>query len=149
MRAHQANGYRATRSGFVLPAVLGAMLVITVVSFAMSLVAALELMAARSASEAVTARAMADSTLALALAEARRDLTTAAATLTTSDVVAYGPWPQYEVAGSAALEQLTAPAEGQGSVYRLTAGAGSGKALATAGLVFTLEPQLLVLERTR
>ncbi|HZJ08828.1 MAG TPA: hypothetical protein VFD39_03975 [Trueperaceae bacterium] len=132
------------------------LLVIGVISFAMSLVATLELLSARSAANAVGAGAAAQGALALALAEVSS--AAAGGTLSAPGPDApgsvYGPWPQHGVPATAGLHLL---ASGQGpdggatsggsAVYRLSVKATVGKAHSTASLVFTLEPELTVLER--
>lgn len=142
------------RSGFVLPAVLGVLLIISVISFAMSLIATLELLSARSAADAVAAKAAADGALALALREAGIDLAGGppAAPDARLPAATYGPWSHHQIDGSATLQLLGNEADdpaGLPPVYRLSATATVGRALSTVGLVFTLEPHLLVLERLR
>lgn len=142
------------RAGFVLPAVLGCLLIIGVISFAMSLIATLELLSARSAADAVAARATADSALALALVGASLDIDNGLVTAPDARLPAatYGPWSHHQIDGSATLQLLGNEADdpaGLPPVYRLSATATVGRALSTVGLVFTLEPHLLVLERLR
>lgn len=163
-----------TRDGFVLPALLGTLLVIGVISFAMSLVATLESLSARSAAGAVEARALVDGALALALASVREQA--AAGGLPDLDLpttVTYGPWEALGIDAVATLSKAvtdgtssggpeagttetggvatteTAPTAAAGSTYRLAAEVTTDRARAVGELVFRLEPELTVLERRR
>lgn len=136
----------------MLPAVLGLMLIVGVISFAMSLVATLELSSARSVADAVAARATAAAALALALAEVSD--VHAAGVQTPLDPGTMprqlGPWPAYAIEATATLEPAATWPPGGASptgAYRLTARASTGRAFAVTSVVVVLEPALAVLER--
>lgn len=145
-----------TRAGFVLPSLLGALLVIGVISFAMSLVATLESLAAKSAAGAVEARAQAVGAVALALGEVIEqeaggslpDLAGPGA----AEEAQYGPWVSAGVSARATLSLASAAVgEPTGDLtrvpLRLRAEVVTQRAEASASLVFVLSPELVVLER--
>lgn len=138
----------------MLPAVLGTLLVVGVISFAMGLVASLESLAARSAAGAVEARALAEGALALALAEVSEQA--AAETpfeAASGSSIVYGPWAAAGIDATATLTTLTASGDGEegapGGILFLRAEVATERAGASASLVFTLEPELTILERRR
>ena len=138
----------------MLPAVLGTLLVVGVISFAMGLVASLESLAARSAAGAVEARALAEGAVALALAEVREQATAEAPLEAGSgSSIVYGPWAAAGIDATATLTTLAASGDGEdgapGGVLLLRAEVATERAGASASLVFTLEPELTVLERRR
>ena len=138
-----------TRSGFVLPGVLVALLVIGVISFAMSLVATLELLSARSAAHAVAARAAADGALALALAEVVAHANAGAfpSLEPSSPPVVYGPWPAYGIDAEAKLSAVESAVGA--TALLLVVEATVGRAVAGGSLVFDLDPALTLHERRR
>src|SRR5690606_36487727 len=107
-------GGSVRREGFELTAVLGTLLVVGVISFAMGLVASTESLAARSAAGAVEARALAEGAVALALAEAREQATAEAPFEAGSgSSIVYGPWAAAGIDATATLTTLAAAGDGE------------------------------------
>lgn len=140
--------------GFVLVAVLGAILIVSAVAFAMLFTATLESKAVRARQDGVIARAALDGALALTVAELAVGLADAPGEgadpleelLAVSE---HGPWPEHGLPVLVAVERV--PADEGSVVVHLTAShqpvAAGGGQRAAERMVVQLQPHLLLLRR--
>ena len=128
--------------GFVLVAVLGALLIVAAVAFAILFTASLESMAVRARQEGVIAREALEGALALTLAELE---VLGWPPPTGSEPGTHGPWPQHDLPVLVAVHQLST--DDASVVLHLTAtyAAATGADRAPDSLTVQLQPELVVL----
>jgi len=153
MKAQLAQA-QERRRGFVLVAVLGGVLIVGAVAFAMLFTASLESMAVRARQDGVVARAALEGALALTVAQLAAGLAEppgegAETSDQPLDPSVHGPWPEH---GLPVLVTVQRVPTGDGSVVvRLTAthqpAAGAGGQRATESMVVRLQPDLQLLRR--
>jgi hypothetical protein len=140
------------RRGFVLVAVLGGILIVGAVAFAMLFTASLESMAVRARQDSVIARAALDGALTLTVAELAAGLADLPGegeaagdqALESSD---HGPWPEHGLPVLVAVERV--PTDDGSVVVRLTAThqPAAGAQRATESVIVRLQPDLQLLRR--
>lgn len=140
--------------GFVLVAVLGGILIVSAVAFAMLFTASLESMAVRARQDGVVARAALEGALALTVAELAVGLADppgegAEPAAGSGEASEHGPWPEHGLPVLVAVERV--PTEDGSVVVRLAA---TYQPLAVADLqraaesmVVRLQPDLRLLRR--
>lgn len=129
-------------SGFVLVTVLGGLLLVGAVAFALLFTASLDAMAASAKAGAVVAREELEGALALAVAALRAAPPSGPEAPVPTGL---GPWPELGIGAVVNVESL--PADGSGLVLRLSASLPSDPARRPEALVVQLEPELRVLRR--
>lgn len=131
------------RRGFVLLAVLGAVLIVAALAFAMLFTASLDAMAVRARHTAVVARETLEAALTLAAAEVWQEHGGGATV--PSGSLEHGPWPGLGVHATVVTTPLEA--EGESLVVQLTALMQSEPARVPESLVLQVRPELKVLRR--
>lgn len=129
--------------GFVLLAVLGAVLIVAALAFAMLFTASLDAMAARARQAAVVSREALEAALALASAEVWHEHGAAGGAPQVG--TEHGPWPELGVHATVALELVEQ--DGEPLVVRLTATLSNEPARAPERLVLQIRPELVTLRR--
>ena len=132
---------RRREAGFVLVAVLGGVLVLAAVAFAMLYTASLDAMAVRARQRSVVTREVLEGALALTAAELHL-LSESGAPAVAGN---YGPWPQLGLTASVSVQVL--PAEEGEQVVRLEARMEGGSAHGAESLILRLRPDTVVLRR--
>lgn len=129
--------------GFVLLAVLGAVLIVAALAFAMLFTASLDAMAVRARQAAVVSREALEAALALASAEVWHEHGGAGGAPQAD--TEHGPWPELGVHATVALELVEQ--DGEPLVVRLTATLSNEPARAPERLVLQIRPELVTLRR--
>lgn len=136
--------------GFVLVAVLGGLLVVAAVAFALVFTASLDALAARARTTSVVASETVQAALTLAVAEA---LQQHAGGLAPGPGQVFGPWPELGVPAQVVAEVLAEvaaealPDEDEGLVVRFTATLPAEPTRAAQVLIVRLQPKLELLRR--
>lgn len=141
---------RRGRNGFALVAVLGGLLVLGAVAFALLFTASLDSLAVRARHGAVVAREELEGALALAVAQVWQQHEGAVAGGgATADPTALpqtlGPWPQLGFSAQVSVEAL--PTQDQTIVIRLGAALPDGNGRQTQWLTLQVQPEWRVLRR--
>ncbi|MFO7544539.1 MAG: hypothetical protein R6W77_03485 [Trueperaceae bacterium] len=132
--------------GMALVAVLGGLLLVSTIVFAMAFVATLDVMAARSSQTAVLADAQVEGALAVALAELAETAGTDPGGAVTAPSGALGPWPELGIGATVDVAALPERWDGN-EVVTLLAETRVGTSRAEARAVVALTPAPRVLWR--
>lgn len=142
----QNDAARADATGFVLVAVLGGVLIVGAVAFAMLFTASLDSMAVRVRQESVVAREALEAALALTAAELHLGYGEHASGGAPPEwEEPFGPWPEYDV--HAEVRAQSVPTEDGSVVVHLVARMVDEPGRQPEALLLRLEPELQVLKR--
>jgi hypothetical protein len=133
-------------AGMALVAVLGALLLVSTIVFAMAFVATLDVMAARSSQTSVLADAQVEGALAVALSELAEAAATVPGGAVPAPAAALGPWPDLGIAATVDVAVLPERWDGH-EVVSLLAETRVGTSRAEARAVAALTPAPRVLWR--
>lgn len=127
-----------------LVAVLGALLLVSTIVFAMAFVATLDVLSARSSQTAVLAEAQVEGALAVALAEFAEAATADPGVAVSEPAAALGPWPELGIRAAVSVALLPERWDGHEVVnLRSETRVGSSRAEARAVVALTPAPRVL------
>jgi len=131
-------------AGMALVAVLGALLLVSTIVFAMAFVATLDVMSARSSQTAVLAEAQVEGALAVAVAEFAEAAAADPGGAVPAPVGALGPWPELGIGAAVSVTLLPERWEGHDVVdLRSETRQGTSRAEARAVVALTPAPRVL------